>query len=538
MNSNPPITINNEGGVLRKGFGKEYGQRTRHLMNGKTSVLGRSATIMMCVAAVTFAALTVSIPVSAQDGDAKHHHYKLIDLGTFGGPNSGASGGVPQERLLSQRGTVVGTADTRNPDPFSPNCFFDCFVAHAFLWNNDTLTDLGALPGSGNGSFAYASNDRRQEVGVSENGVIDPLTDLPEVHAVLWSDSGIIDLGTLGGGASTAENINNKTQVVGAAVNSIPDSFATGLFPYILSNGAFPAVTQVHAFLWENGAMRDLGTLGGADSTAQFINAHGQVAGESFLDSNPNPPIGAPACSGGGVPTQHPFLWQEGFVDLGSLGGTCGYPNWLNDRGEVVGTMTLAGDLINHAFLWKSGSLVDLGTLGGNNSEAWFANDAGDVVGRADFSPTSTDHHAFLWRHGVMEDLGTVAGQTSSTAFSINAKSQVVGDANDNAWLWENGSIVDLNSLVPHGTDLHVAVAAAINNRGEIVATGLLQNGDEHAIVLIPCDENHVGVDDCDYNLVDSVGESARPSHDAPNPALRSASRSIRIRNQFLRQLP
>jgi probable HAF family extracellular repeat protein len=192
--------------------------------------------------------------------------------------------------------------------------------------------------------------------------------------------------------------------------------------------------------------------------------------------------------------------------------------------------------MINHAFLWKSGSLVDLGTLGGNNSEAWFANDAGDVVGRADFSPTSTDHHAFLWRRGVMKDLGTVAGQMNSTAFSINAKSQVVGDANDNAWLWENDSIIDLNTLVPPGTDLHVAVGAAINNRGEIVATGLLPNGDEHAIVLIPCDENHASVDDCDYSLVDSLGAaSARPSHDVPNPTGRSVSRSIRIRNQFLK---
>lgn len=138
-----------------------------------------------------------------------------------------------------------------------------------------------------------------------------------------------------------------------------------------------------------------------------------------------------------------------------------------------------------------------------------------------------------------MEDLGTVAGQTSSTAFSVNEKSQVVGDANDNAWLWENGSIVDLNTLVLPGTDLHVAVGAAINDRGEIVATGLLPNGDEHAIVLIPCDDNHAGVDDCDYSLMDSVGAaSARPLRDVSNPAVRNASRSIRIQNQFLKQLP
>ena len=70
--------------------------------------------------------------------------------------------------------------------------------------------------------------------------------------------------------------------------------------------------------------------------------------------------------------------------------------------------MTLAGDSINHAFLWKSGSLVDLGTLGGNNSEAWFANDAGDVVGRADFSQPAriTMHFSGDVRDGRSRDSG------------------------------------------------------------------------------------------------------------------------------------
>jgi probable HAF family extracellular repeat protein len=495
----------------------------------------------VCLTAITFAAMAISLQLDAQEEHAAHHHYKLIDLGTFGGPGSGVSGGVPQERLLSIRGTVAGIAETANPDPYSPDCLFtgDCFLAHAFLWHNGTLTDLGSLPGSGNSSFAYASNDRGQEVGVSENGTIDPLTGFPEVDAVMWRDGGIVDLGTLGGNASTAENVNNKGRAVGAALNSIPDSFVTGLLPYKLDNGTPIAITQAHAFLWEHGAMRDLGTLGGPDSTAQFVNEHGQIAGESFIDSTPNPPISAPACAGDGVPTQHPFLWQDGFVDLGSLGGTCGYPNWLNNRGQVVGTMTLAGDLINHAFLWEKGSLTDLGTLGGNNSEAWFANDAGDVVGRPDFSLSSNDQHAFLWRHGVMTDLGTVAGQPISWAYAINSKRQVVGDANNNAWLWEKGSIVDLNALVPSGTE-HVAIGAAINDRGEIVATGLLPNGDEHAVMLIPCDENHADVDGCDYTFVESAAAAAPavPAHGESNPAAKRASRSIRRRNQHAWSAP
>jgi hypothetical protein len=87
---------------------------------------------------------------------------------------------------------------------------------------------------------------------------------------------------------------------------------------------------------------------------------------------------------------------------------------------------------------------------------------------------------------------------------------------------------------------MYVLGAVFINDRGEIACTGTTTAvPNEHPCMLIPCDENHHGVDDCDYSLVDSVGaESAHPSHDVPNPAVRGASRSIRIRSQFLEHMP
>ena len=54
---------------------------------------------------------------------------------------------------------------------------------------------------------------------------------------------------------------------------------------------------------------------------------------------------------------------QRGITDLGNLGGSEVEPLWLNEKGEVVGKATYAGDEIDHAFLWKQGVLKDLGTV-------------------------------------------------------------------------------------------------------------------------------------------------------------------------------
>ena len=68
------------------------------------------------------------------------------------------------------------------------------------------------------------------------------------------------DLGTLGG-VSTAEDINERGQVVGRST--------------LAKRGEF------HAFLWEDGTMTDLGTLSGLSSQAYGINDRGQVVGFS-----------------------------------------------------------------------------------------------------------------------------------------------------------------------------------------------------------------------------------------------------------------
>ena len=457
----------------------------------------------------------VPAQLSAQNvaGQRIHHHYKLIDIGTFGGPSSYLSVPLPTN-VMNKNGAFAGWADTPLADPFAAFCFNpDCFVSHALKWDSGVSIDLGSLAEKWS-SAAYWINDAGETVGVSQNGVIDPLIGFPEQRAVVWRDGHIIDLGTFGGNQSNVGQINDKGQVAGFALSNVPDPFSFYYQAFFCQTPlqVCPAnATATRAFVWdEKHGMQDLGTLGGPDALAFLVNDHGQVAGFSYTNSTVNPTTG--------FPTFHPFLWEKGkgMKDLGTLGGTVAQAvNGLNDHGQVVGSTTMAGDQTHHPFLWDGTRLIDLGTFGGDNGEADWINDAGEVVGIA--QPTTCPSgsnarggHAFLWRHGRLHALGATAGLDNSEAVYINSSGQAVGYSFNcdlsafDATLWENGSIADLNALIPSNSGLYVWTAEFISDKGEIAALGLLSNGDQHAVMLIPCDENHPGLEGCDYGMVEA----------------------------------
>ena len=448
----------------------------------------RAKTVQWMVTSALVAAMASPVRLAAQEsqeqkqGQTKENdRYILIDMGTLGGPESDLSG--PGLQIVNNRGTLVGIADTSNPNPFpdatnpvtgGPHAF----IQHAFKWQGGVKTDLGVLQGPNSGNTWISESGLI--VGSSDDGVIDPLTGYMGAIAVLWKESQIINLGTLGGTFSLAVAVNNNAQAVGFAQNAIPDPFS------MLGLG-----TQTRAFLWQYGVMQDLGTLGGPDAMAFFVNERGQVVGQAFTNSTPNPATG--------MPTMEPFLWEDGkMTGLGTLGGTLGVPDAFNNRGQVVGQSDLPGDQTFHPFLWNGGTLKDLGTLGGNYGNATWINDAGSVVGWATLTGDQV-HHAFLWMHGAMTDLGTLTNDPCSAAQGINSRGQIIGVSNgcgdpNRPFLWENGGpMVNLNSLIVPGSEINVRNPFFINDRGEIAARGRLPNGDFRAVLLIPCDGNHDG---------------------------------------------
>jgi hypothetical protein len=265
--------------------------------------------LAMFIAMLTLLARMAPVQLAAQNNakqDHSHqphpHHYQLVDLGsTFGGPQSyfvpGSGYQFAGSSVLNMGGTAVGFADTSMPDPFpnfcfnefmadSQNCFF---VSHAFqAGSSGVLKDLGALPGGGSSAPTWITPNGLI-AGFSENGQTDPLyAGLPQLRAVLWQQGNITDLGTLEGGyQSEANAVNSSGQVVGVALNTVPDvnSMEVGLFEFWGGDGGIapPYQYQARAFLWDqHKGMRDLGTLpGGTDAEAIFINERGQVVGES-----------------------------------------------------------------------------------------------------------------------------------------------------------------------------------------------------------------------------------------------------------------
>jgi probable HAF family extracellular repeat protein len=262
-------------------------------------------------------------------------------------------------------------------------------------------------------------------------------------HAYFYDGQSVRDIGSLGGIQTSVSGINAAGEVAGTST---------------LASGA------TRAFKWSRRAgMRDLGTLTGAGTSiagfARPINNRGQVVGMSSTEGGES----------------QAFVWSEaqGMRRLGGLpGNASGFSiaHAINDAGLVAGHGNIANGE-QRAFVWtRTAGMTVLGTLGGPYSVAAGLSDAGLLVGGA--SNAALQNHIVVWsRREGMRDVGTAGAVESYTSERpMSANGHVAGfirfaDGSDHAALWTRATgLLDLGTLGGP-----VSYAAAVNNQAHVV---------------------------------------------------------------------
>jgi probable HAF family extracellular repeat protein len=357
------------------------------------------------------------------------------------------------------------------------------WLAAAAAWAGD---DEPAAPayivfdtGAAGGSFAFGS-------AINNSGWVSGAitTASGAIHAALYVPGNVIDLGTLGGTNSAVEwpVKNNHGVVVGIAESATPDPLGEtfSCADFIPTTG-----TTCLPFIWQQATgMQQLPLLGGNNGFATGVNNSGVAVGWAETA------VHDPTCI---APQVLQFLAVEWGPAAGEKrvlppwpGDSTSAATALNESGQVVGISGDCGDAVGafsarHALLWQNGRPIQLPTLGGqgwntpmaiNNSgsAAGFSDTPGDVVGGV----LSANFQATLWpAGGGIVNLHTLPGDALAEATGINDRGQVIGTSfaasgASRAFLWQNGRIYDLNTLVPANSALYMVGTGDINDHGDI----------------------------------------------------------------------
>jgi len=329
------------------------------------------------------------------------------------------------------------------------------FVMHAELWRNGTAMSLGTLGDPAlNSAVAWPNrNDRGVIVGIAETNELQPngenwscylavffVADGHVCRGFVWRDGVMSPLPTLGGDNGFATGVNNRDQIVGWAENNTHD-------PTCNEFTNTHQVLQFEAVLWVRDddhyeAVALPPYPGDLDGAATAINQTGAVVGISGI---------CDAAVGGGT-AEHMVMWRDGriLMSLPTLGGSYwNTPMDVNNLDDVAGFSDLPGD--------------------------------GPTLAQANF-------HAFFWSARPYTcngktvtgtcDLGTLDPGGVSEALGVNDRDQVVGVAFPigHAFLWQNDTMTDLNKLLVPGTTLVLTNAQDINDRGEITGQAMDPN--------------------------------------------------------------
>jgi probable HAF family extracellular repeat protein len=341
--------------------------------------------------------------------------------------------------------------------------------------------DLGSIAPTGNATQANAINDKGQIVGRSqttevsgtgfrnqgfvwENGEFKPLTSTGIKNG--GGDNTGKEVTQRGGGGFTAA-INDLGAIAGTSDEIVGQATDRGL-------------------LWQREAGGDytlqITDLGGVESYFFDINNKNEIAGRHIY---------GPGSTSTASNRTRAFYSSEGFINpLPDLGGDTGRAVGINNKSVIVGEVDSDGlndKTVNTAALWEKGAdgkykLTNLGTFGAEQATLRDINDSGQIIGSTSGGTGATATSSpFLLQNGQKINIGSLGGETGAAA-GINQFGQVVGVSQNSslqnrAFVWNNGTIKDLNSLIltnPSfgGSNVTLTNATGINNFGDISAYG------------------------------------------------------------------
>jgi probable HAF family extracellular repeat protein len=248
-------------------------------------------------------------------------------------------------------------------------------------------------------------------------------------HPFLWRDGKMQDLGTLGGPNASAGQMNDRGDVTVGGAD-------TGIPDPLGEDFCGFGTHQIClSYVWHSGKKTVIPTLGGNNADVSAVHDDGKVLvalGETAIPD--------PTCTSPQVLGFQSYVWDPDTGVIQVLRALAGYSasaafDW-NDNGQAVGTSAQCSALTTgspeEATLWQDGQPTYLGTLGGTtNNFAFGINNRGQVVGVSDLVGDNVNH-AFLWTEADgMQDLGTLPGDVYSTTGNINDKGQVAIESCD-----------------------------------------------------------------------------------------------------------
>jgi probable HAF family extracellular repeat protein len=292
-------------------------------------------------------------------------------------------------------------------------------------------------------------------------------------EAYVSHEGSVQRLGTLGFGESGARFINDRGQVAGEAYDRMVtvtyDRTGARVVDPQLAGFAEDRPRQ-HVFLYDNGVMKDLGTLGGTRSYLQALNKQGDVLGSSFL---------------AGDNLLHAFVYHNGQITEFGAANQSSYASLLNDRGDVAGVMG------NEAFAYLDGVQHQFGTMGGLSTSVNAMSGQGVVAGS--IHGQDGRQGAFLYKDGLTQILPSMLGKDGQKldlfASGVNDRGDVFGVGISSQYnefhpfVFSNGELTDLTSVVAwqDGFPQQDIFSPTIDNDGRITLSGSVSD-----LVLTP----------------------------------------------------